>query len=92
MQVADFLMDDENTEKFWAHGLTDRQVRQVLDDRYTVVSNRKNRRSRYLIIGRDWSGQCITIPIEPTYDPILWRPVTAWYCKPAEAALLPRRR
>jgi hypothetical protein len=72
--------------------LTVEQVRQVLDNAFTVVPNRKNRRAMYLIIGRDLSGQCITIPIESTYDPILWRPVTAWHCKANEAAWLPPQR
>jgi hypothetical protein len=92
MLVADFLLDDENIAKFWSHGLSAEQVRQVLDNPFTVIPNRKNRRASYLIIGRDWNGQCITIPIESTYDAILWRPVTAWRCKASEAARLPQRR
>ena len=92
MLVADFLIDDENIEKFWGHGVSVAQVLQVLDNSFVVVPNRKNRRALYLIIGRDVSGQCITIPVESTYDPVLWRPVTAWLCKASEAARLPRLR
>ena len=38
---------------------------------------------RYVIIRNR-----IAAPILPTDDPYVWRPVTAWYCKPAEAAAL----
>ena len=92
MLIADFLIDDDNSEKFWSHSLTEEQVRQVLDNSFTVVPNRKNRRASHLVIGRDWNGQCITIPVESTYDPIVWRPVTAWRCKASEAARLPPQR
>lgn len=92
MLISDFLIDDENIEKFWTHGIFAEQVLQVLDDSFTVVPNRKNRRAMFLIIGRDWNGQCITIPIESTYDPVLWRPVTAWRCKVSEVVRLPQRR
>lgn len=93
IEIFRFEIDDVNTEKFWVHGLMVEQIEQVLHVRFTVRRNRKNRRAPYIIIGRDFSGQCLTIPIEPTdYEPGTWRPVTAWYCKPSEAAVLPQRR
>ena len=87
--VDDFLIDDENEEKFWRHGLTAEQVTEVLDHPRRVRRNRRSRRASYLVIGRDQRGQCLAIPIEPTHDPTVWRPVTAWPCKPGEWALLP---
>jgi hypothetical protein len=45
----------------------------------------------YLVIGRDHGGAAITVPVEPTHDPKLWRPITAWPSKAHEAAKLPRR-
>jgi hypothetical protein len=44
-----------------------------------------------LIIGRDRQDQCIAIPIEPTHDRTIWRPVTAWFCKGHEWGWLPPR-
>ncbi len=87
--VASFLFDDENEEKFASHGLDSFQVLQVLSHRFTVISNRKGRRGTFLIIGTDDSGQCIAIPIEQTYQSMLWRPITAWYCKESERSRLP---
>ena len=90
IQIHAFLFDEENEDKLAAHGITPRQVDQLLDDEYLVVSNRKERRAAYLVIGRDWGGACIAVPIEPTRDPTIWRPVTAWPCKASEEARLDR--
>lgn len=87
-RVHDFLYDDENEEKFASHGLSVDQVDQVLDSGFVVVPNRKGRRAPYLVIGVDHGGRCIAIPVEPTHDPVLWRPITAWPCKESEAARL----
>lgn len=89
--VADFLFDDENEGKMAAHGLTPRTVLQVLDNIHIIVPNRRRRRARFLIVGRDSGGACISIPIEPTHDPVVWRPVTAWPSKDSERQQLERR-
>lgn len=86
--VAAFQFDDVNIDKLWEHGIVPRQVDDILDSKFVVVPNRTARRARYLLIGRDRSGQCIAVPIEPSYDPVVWRPITAWYCKAVEAVKL----
>ena len=90
--VLGFLYDEENLEKIGRHGLSDARVDQVLSNEHILIDNRKQRRARYLVIGRDNGGACITVPIEPTGDPVLWRPVTAWPCKPHERARLDRSK
>ena len=82
--VADFLFDHENEEEMAVHGLTPRRVIQVLENKHIVVPNRRRRRAQYLIVGRDNGGASITIPIQPTGDPLVWRPVTAWRSKDHE--------
>jgi uncharacterized DUF497 family protein len=79
--IADFLFDDENEAEMARHGLTARRVLQVLDDEYIMIPNRRARRAAYLLIGHDHGGAFITIPVEPTHDPGVWRPVTAWPSK-----------
>lgn len=86
--VEAFAIDDFNESKFWSHGLTREAVLQVLGNRRVVVRNRKGRAANHLLIGRDDSRRCIAIPIIPTQDPYTWRPATAWFCKPSEAAKL----
>ena len=85
-----FVIDEENTEKFASHGLTDRQVDQVLDGPFLQYRNRSGRRAVRLIIGRDHGGQCIVVPLEPTLVSDIWRPVTAWPCSDADKARLKR--
>lgn len=87
-QIVGFDYDDENEEKFGRHGITARQVDQLLDEEYVVVRNRKDRRGLYLVIGKDHGGKCIAVPIEATRDPRRWRPITAWPCKDHERAKL----
>ena len=87
--ITDFLFDNDNEEKIDGHGLTVRQVRQVLDSVHVIAANRKSRRGLYLVIGRDHGGAAITIPVEPTRVSDLWRPITAWPSKKHEAARLP---
>ena len=86
--VEEFAYDDENIEKFWRHGLKVMQIDQVLDSGFRTKRNRNERRASHIVVGRDRSGRCIAIPIEPTSDPVVWRPVTAWPCKPAEQSWL----
>ena len=86
--IADFLFDDVNREKFAAHGISERQVRQVLDNEHFIAPNRRRRSGEYLVIGRDDGGACLAIPVQRTHSRTLWRPLTAWYCKPQEWARL----
>jgi hypothetical protein len=87
--VESFWFDDDNEDKLWSHSLTPTQVLQVLDSPHTIKRNRKERRASHLIVGRDHQGRCIAIPVEPTHERGLWRPVTAWFCKEHEEAWLP---
>lgn len=90
--VAGFQFDDQNSEKFGAHGLTDRRVDQILGNDFLVVPNRRNRRGRYPLLGTDNGGACIAVPVEPTAEAGIWRPITAWPCKDAERAYLERAK
>jgi hypothetical protein len=64
----------------------------VLDRSWTVIRNRKERAASHILLGTDDQGRCLAIPIVPTDDPYIWRPITAWYCKPSELARLRRSR
>lgn len=86
--IREFTINERAADKFWVHGLTRRQVEEVLLNRFVVTINRKDRAAQYLAIGRDNNGRCITIPVVATDEPSVWRPITAWYCKPGEAAKL----
>ena len=89
-RVLGFVFDDVNEEKLAAHGISVRQVEQILDEVHIVARNRANRRGPILVIGRDAGGACIAVPAEAAYDKGYWRPITAWYCKGPETQALRR--
>jgi len=89
--IKAFLIDDLNETKIIAHGLSIRQVIQVLENRHVIIPNRKYRRGIYLLIGRDNGGVCIAIPVEQTHEFSVWRPITAWRCKKNEQTLFENR-
>lgn len=91
-RIEAFLIDDRNIEKFAAHGLSDWQVVQVLENPFLVVPNRADRTALLLVVGSDNGGRCIAIPIEATLEPGVWRPVTAWSCKSRESQELRKKR
>jgi hypothetical protein len=82
--VAEFLLDDVNEDKCWEHGISSVRLLEVLENPHTIKRNRADRRGLHLLVGRDFQGRCIAIPIEPTHDPLTWRPITAWPCKQSE--------
>jgi hypothetical protein len=86
--IADLVITDTADDKFRVHGIAVKQVRSVLSRRWVVIRNRAERAAPYVLIGRDEQGRCLAIPIVPTDDQMVWRPITAWYCKPSEAAKL----
>lgn len=88
IEIEDLAITDAADDKFWSHGLTARQVRSVLSRRWVAIRNRPDRAAPYVLIGRDDQGRCIAIPIVSTEDRLVWRPITAWYCKPSEIAKL----
>lgn len=76
--VEQLLFDDENEEKLWRHGLIPDDPLAVLEGRYRIARNKRGHRASFLIAGWDGQGRCVPIPIKPTHDPVIWRPVTAW--------------
>lgn len=89
--VKDFAFDAANIGKLDLHRLSRWQVVEALASVHVVIRNRKLGTAPFLLIGRDRGGRCIALPIEPTSDPTLWRPVTGWYCKQSEEDILRRR-
>lgn len=82
--ILDLLFDDENLDEIAVHGVAPRQLFEVLDNHPRIARNRRDRRATHLIVGVDHGGACIAMPVEPTHDKVIWRPVTAWYCKAHE--------
>jgi hypothetical protein len=90
IEIAELEIDERATEKLWAHQVLPRQLRAVIAGFYIVTRNRKGRAASHLLIGRDDQGKCLTAPVVRTHDPLVWSVITAWECKPGEAAKLRR--
>jgi hypothetical protein len=88
LEIAELNITTTVVDKLWAHGLRPSQVRTILSRRWVAIRNRPDRAAPYLLIGRDDQGRCLTMPIVPTDDPLVWRVVTGWYCKRSEVAKL----
>ena len=84
IQVLGFRYDARNVGKMAVHGVSPRLLDETLEAHYVTPRNRRGRRGLYIFIGTDYEGNCIAAPIQPTDEPGIWRPVTAWYCKPWE--------
>src|SRR5262245_20697654 len=90
--IADFDLSDVSIEKLWSHGISPDQLYAVLNSLWVVVRNRKSRAASHILLGIDDTEQCLAVPIVPTDDPLVWRPITAWYCKSSEVARLRQAR
>ena len=88
-----FLFDDENEDEFATHGISAIQVEQLLENESVILPNRRKdkHKATHLLIGRDNGGGPKTVPIEPTHEAGVWRPVTAWVAKTWDLAELENR-
>jgi hypothetical protein len=92
VEVLDFDITPEIAAHMWEHRVDLEHLYEVIAGSYIVRRNRANRVAPYLLIGEDNEGRCLAVPIVPTDDPFVWRPITAWKCKASEADKLYRRK
>ena len=86
--IAKIITSDHAESQMFRRGITTDQLLEVLANRYVISRNRKQRSASHIILGHDNSGRCLAVPVVPTGDPLVWRALTAWPCKPSEAAKL----
>ena len=91
--ITAFIFDEQNEDEFAGHGISATQVQQLLENNAIIFPNRRSNihTGTHLFIGRDNGGAPITVPIEPTHDPDVWRPVTAWIATTWDLAELTKR-
>lgn len=92
MRIEDFDITDRAEAHAEYHGVSRSQIFSVLESAWIAVRNRHDRAADYLLLGRDFHGQCLAIPIKRTTDPLLWQPRTAWHCKKGEETILRKAR
>jgi len=88
VEVRALSWDDQNEEHIAAHGVTPREVSQVVENPHMLVRNRKRRHAELLMIGRTHGGRVLCVPLARTSDDSVWRPVTAYAATKVQTRLL----
>jgi len=79
VRIEALLFDDRNEDECGAHGVTVRELQQVLEEAPRFFRNKGGRgRAPYVMIGPSRGGRLLTIPIDPLPSPGVWRPRTAY--------------
>jgi len=82
--------DEANEGHLAEHGVSVREVAQMLSNPHVIVRNRRKRSTRHLLIGSTHGGRILTVPLAQTADQSTWRPVTAFPATKAQRQVLAR--
>ena len=86
IQVHDLEFDEWNEDEMWAHRVSADEVRQVLDNAPAFVPNKRAHPAPVVMLGQTYGGRWLTVPLDKTARPAVWRPATAWDSTKAEQA------
>jgi hypothetical protein len=89
--VAHLIIDRHNRAEMARHGVSRRDVDQLLWNRNIVVRNPRGERGSVGLIGETHGGRLLSVPLAPTDDPTTWRPATAFDAGRHHRALFDRR-
>ena len=73
-----FAFDDRNTAKLRSHRVSITEALEVLWNSPQAFRNRSPGEAPYVVIGPTHSGRMITLPIDATDEPEIWRPRTGY--------------
>lgn len=89
--VADLITDEHNVAEMARHGVTHREVGQLIWNRSVISESPRGEAGSVLLIGETNGGRLLTVPLAPTDDPTTWRPATAYDASRHHRALFDRR-
>jgi uncharacterized DUF497 family protein len=89
--VAQLIIDRHNRAEMARHGVSRREVDQILWNRRVIGPNPRGEPGSILLIGETHGGRLLTVPLAPTDDPTTWRPATAFDASRYHRALFDRR-
>jgi hypothetical protein len=84
VRIFELQIDDWNADEAARHGVSEREIRQVLDGEPIFLPNKRGHRASIIMIGPTYGGRMLTIPLAPTDIEAVWRPATAWDSSPGE--------
>jgi uncharacterized DUF497 family protein len=82
--------DESNETKLADHGITPWELHQMLSNRHVTADNPRGGEGRILLIGETNGGRLLTVSLQDTNDPAVWRPVTGWDSSDGERSLFQR--
>lgn len=65
ISVDDIEIDDYNESEMNRHGVSVREVLQVLEGKFELLRNANKHDATYLMVGKTRAGRWLTIPIVP---------------------------
>lgn len=86
MEIRRLVWDDANREELAAHGVAPGEVEALVAADAWAAEAHPAYPEQVRVIGRTPAGRWLTVPVAPTADPAVWRPVTGWDATPAERA------
>ena len=90
IEIRALVWDEANEEHSAKHGVSVREVAQMVSSPHVIVRNRKKRSTRHLLIGSTHGGRILTVSLAQTADQSTWRPVTAFPATKAQQQVLSR--
>lgn len=78
IRIAELEFDDYNIEELAGHSIAPQEIAQILQNRFTVRRNKKNRAGNRQLIGFTDGGRILTVVLAPTHISDRWRPITGW--------------
>jgi uncharacterized DUF497 family protein len=88
VEIRALVWDEGNEQHIAEHGVSVREIAQMLSNPHVIVQNRKKRSTRHMLIGSTHGGRTLTVPLAQTADPSTWRPVTAFPATKAQQQVL----
>jgi hypothetical protein len=84
IQWLEFL--PANVAKLRAHGISQAEVRSMVAADDWVMGGHDDYPGQIRVTGPTAAGRLITVAMDPTDDPAVWRPITGWEAMPSERA------
>ncbi len=85
-RIYELQIDEWNEAEMARHGVTPRDVLQVLNGSPKFFPNKKPHSARILMVGRTLGRRLLTVPLAETSIREVWRPATAFDSDGDEAA------
>lgn len=89
--IAALILDEHNLEEMGRHGVSKREVEQVISNRHITAANPRGEPGSILLKGETDGGRVLTIPLASSDDPTTWRPATAFDASADQRATFSRR-